>query len=155
VKHQLIAGLCFAVIVALFAGDNGYNVRYDGGSLSDTKAGTGLKMYIDAKQVRFVRDNAELARIPASAITEINYGQDDHRRRSTAIAAGVFASRTEGLTAPSQSNELFVGLAWADGDQTGNLAVQCDNNDYRSLLAGLEGISGKKAVNSESMNVEN
>lgn len=154
-RHQLVAGLCFAVIVALFAGDNGYNVRYDGGSLSDTKAGTRLKMYIDAKQVRLVRDNAELAKIPASAITEISYGQLAHRRRSTTIAAGVFTSRTEGLSAPRQSSELFVGLAWANGDQNGGIAIQCDNNDYRSLLAGLEGISGKKAVSSESMNVEN
>ncbi len=154
-KHQFVAGLCFAVIVALFAGDNGYNVRYDGGSLSDTKAGTGLKMYIDAKQVRLVKGNAELAKIPASAISEISYGPDSQRRRSAATAAGVFTSETDGLTAASQSSELFVGLAWVNGDQQGDLAVQCDNNDYRSLLAGLEGISGKKAVNSESMNVEN
>jgi hypothetical protein len=33
--------------------------------------------------------------------------------------------------------------------------VQCDKNDYRGILAGLEGVSGKKAVDSETMTVKN
>jgi len=63
-RHQVIAGLCFAIVIALFARANGYNVKYGGGSLSDAKAGTELKMYIDAYQVRFVKDDAQLAKIP-------------------------------------------------------------------------------------------
>jgi hypothetical protein len=153
-KHQLVAGLCLAVVIALFSGDNEYNVKYDGGSLSDTKAGSELKMYIDANQVRFVKDNAELAKIPASAITEISYGQYVHRRVGTAVAISVFTSDA-GLTALSKSQVNFVGLTWANGDQKGGLAVQCDKNAYGSVLAGLEGISGKKAINSEWMTVQN
>jgi len=37
----------------------------------------------------------------------------------------------------------------------GGLALQCDKNDYRGILAGLEGVSGKKAVDSETMTVKN
>jgi hypothetical protein len=33
--------------------------------------------------------------------------------------------------------------------------MQCDKNDYRGVLTGLEGITGKKAVNSEAMTVKN
>jgi hypothetical protein len=33
--------------------------------------------------------------------------------------------------------------------------MQCDKNDYRGLLAALEGLTGKKAVDSEAMNVKN
>jgi len=29
--------------------------------------------------------------------------------------------------------------------------MQCDKRDYRGILAGLEGITGKKAVDSETM----
>ena len=29
--------------------------------------------------------------------------------------------------------------------------IGCDKNDYRGILAGLEGVSGKKAVDSETM----
>jgi hypothetical protein len=32
---------------------------------------------------------------------------------------------------------------------------KCDKNDYRGQLAGLEGITGKKAVDSDTMNVKN
>jgi hypothetical protein len=48
-----------------------------------------------------------------------------------------------------------IGLIWADGDKKGGLALQCDKNDYRGILAGLEGVSGKKAVDSETMTVKN
>ena len=40
-------------------------------------------------------------------------------------------------------------MTWADGDQKGGLAVQCDKNDCRGVFARLEGMTGKKAVNSE------
>ena len=33
--------------------------------------------------------------------------------------------------------------------------MQCDKNDYRGLLAALEGLTGKKAIDSEAMNVKN
>jgi hypothetical protein len=35
------------------------------------------------------------------------------------------------------------------------MAFQADKSDYRGLLAGLEGITGKKAVDSDSLNVKN
>lgn len=38
--------------------------------------------------------------------------------------------------------------SWADGDKKGGLAMQCDKKEYPGILAGLEGISGKKAVDS-------
>jgi len=48
--------LCIAIPMMAFAGDNSYKVTYDGGSLPDAKAGTGMKLYIDAGQVRLVGD---------------------------------------------------------------------------------------------------
>jgi hypothetical protein len=33
--------------------------------------------------------------------------------------------------------------------------MQCDKSDYRGILAALEGLSGKKAVDSEAMTVKN
>ena len=34
-------------------------------------------------------------------------------------------------------------------------SMQGDKNEYRGILAGLEGVTGKKAINSENMNVKN
>jgi hypothetical protein len=33
--------------------------------------------------------------------------------------------------------------------------MRCDKNDYRGVLAGLEGVTGKKVVDSEALTVKN
>ena len=55
----------------------------------------------------------------------------------------------------TKSKKHFIGLTWATGDVKGGFAIQCDKNDYRGLLAALEGLTGKKAVDSDAMNVKN
>jgi hypothetical protein len=39
----------------------------------------------------------------------------------------------------------------ANGEEKGGFAMQVDRREYRGILAGLEGIIGKKAVNSDAM----
>ena len=152
----VVAIVLSAILPTLaFAGDNGYKVVYDGGSVSATKAGTELKLYIDPNQIRFVEHKTDLLTIPAASITEISYGQDVHRRIGTAVAVGVFTLGLGALVALSKSKKHFVGMTWANGDQKGGLAIQCDKNEYRGILAGIEGISGKKAVDSTTMTVKN
>src|SRR5258708_14214562 len=138
-----------------FAGDNGYKVKYDGGSIPDVKAGTDMKLIIDSNEVRLVRDKGEVITIPASAVTEISYGQDVQRRKGAAIGLAVISLGIGALMALTKSKKHFVGLTWADGDKKGGFAMQCDKNDYRGLLAGLEGVTGKKAVDSDAMTVKN
>src|SRR5712692_3686847 len=142
--------LCIAVPVALFAADAqpSYKVTYDGGSLSNIKGGSGLRLYVDSTAVRFVKDKTEIVTIPASAITEVSYGQDVHRRVGTAIGLGMVSFGVGAFMLLAKSKKHFVGLTWANDDQKGGLAMQCDKNEYRGILAALEGVSGKKAVNS-------
>jgi hypothetical protein len=156
-KRLLAVILCAAISPAAFGAkdNNAYKVMYDGGSVADTKAGVGLKLYIEQNQIRFVKDKKDLITIPATAVTEISYGQDVHRRIGTAIGLAVVSLGIGALMALTKSKKHFVGLTWANGDQKGGLAMQCDKNDYRGILAGLEGITGKKAVNSETMTVKN
>jgi hypothetical protein len=52
--------LSIAIPISVLAGDNGYKVTYDGGSLPDVKSGTDLKLYIEGNQVRLVKDKAEV-----------------------------------------------------------------------------------------------
>src|SRR5580658_9858770 len=154
-KCLLAAILCLLVPTCAFASDNSYKVIYDGGSLSSIKAGTGVKLYIDPNQIRIERDKAELVTIPASSVTEVSYGQDVHRRVGAAIGLAVFTLGLGALMALSKSKKHFIGLTWDDGGKKGGFAFQADKNDYRGLLAGLEGITGKKAVNSDTMTVKN
>src|SRR5664279_2764113 len=154
-KSVLAAILCVLMPMSVFAADISYKVTYDGGSLPDLKTGSGLHLFIDQDKVRFVDNGKEIASVPASAITEISYGQDVHRRVGAAIGLAVVSFGIGALMALTKSKKHFVGLTWADGDKKGGLAVQCDKNEYRGILAGLEGISGKKAVDSDAMTVKN
>jgi hypothetical protein len=156
VKQFLSSLLCVLVpSIAIAGGNNSYKVIYDGGSAPAIKSGTDLRLFIDGKQIRFTKGKVELIAIPADAVTEISYGQDVHRRVGTAVAVGVFTLGLGALTALSKSKKHFVGLTWSNGDQKGGLAMQCDKSEYRGILAGLEGITGKKAVDSTTMAVKN
>ena len=147
--------LCFLFPLAALAGDNSYKIAYDGGSIPNIKAGSDVKLYIDADKIRVVKDKTELISIPANAVTEISYGQDVHRRIGAAIGIGVFTLGVGALMALTKSKKHFVGLTWDDAGKKGGFAFQADKNDYRGVLAGLEGITGKKAVDSETMTVKN
>jgi len=154
-KHLIAVFLCIVIPIVAVAGDNSYKVTYDGGSLPDIKSGTAVKFFIDSNQVRIVRDKAEVITIPAASITEISYGQDVHRRIGAAIGLAVVSLGIGALMALTKSKKHYVGLTWAEGDKKGGFAMQCDKSDYRGVLAGLEGISGKKAVDSDAMTVKN
>ena len=147
--------LCLAMPLSVFGGDNSYKVTYDGGSLSDAKAGTGMKLFIESNQIRLVRDKADVIVIPSAAVTEISYGQDVHRRVGAAIGLAVISFGIGALMALTKSKKHYVGLTWTNGEKKGGFAMQCDKNDYRGVLAGLEGITGKKAVDSDAMTVKN
>jgi len=154
-KNLVAVLLCITIPIMAFAGDNSYKVTYDGGSLPDIKAGTGVKLYIEANQIRLVKEKTDVMTIPASSITEISYGQDVHRRVGAAIGLAVVSLGIGALMALTKSKKHYVGLTWAEGDKKGGFAMQCDKSDYRGVLAGLEGISGKKAVDSDAMTVKN
>jgi hypothetical protein len=155
-KKQLIAlSLCVAIPTSLLAADNGYKVVYDGGSIPDTKTGSDLRLFIESNQLRFTKDKRELIVIPASSVTEISYGQDVHRRVGAAIGLAVISFGIGALMALTKSKKHFVGLTWAEGDKKGGFAMQCDKNDYRGVLSGLEGVTGKKAVDSDTLTVKN
>ncbi|MBS1853555.1 MAG: hypothetical protein JST79_21870 [Acidobacteria bacterium] len=154
-RNLVVYVLCLVMPLSVWAGDSGYKVTYDGGSLQNVKAGSGVRLLIDQNQVHLVKDGTEVALIPASAITEISYGQDVHRRVGAAVGLAVVSLGIGGLMALTKSKKHYVGLTWADGDKKGGFAMQCDKNDYRGVLAGLEGVSGKKAVNSDTMTVKN
>ena len=148
--------LCLFVPSTVFAATaNSYKVMYDGGSLQNLKAGTGVQLIIEQDKVRIMHGKEEVANIPAAAITEISYGQDVHRRVGAAIGLAVVSLGIGALMLLAKSKKHYVGLTWTDGDKKGGFAMQCEKNDYRGELAGLEGITGKKAVDSDAMNVKN
>ena len=154
-KRILAALLCTLLPALAFAGENSYKIVYDGGSIPNVKANTDMKLYIDADHIRIMKGKDEVANIPAAAVTEISYGQDVHRRVGAAVGVAVFTLGVGALLALSKSKKHSIGLTWADGEKKGGIAYQADKSDYRGQLAGIEGITGKKAVDTDAMNVKN
>jgi len=157
-KRILAALLCISVpVLAHAASDepNSYKVMYDGGSLANIKAGTDAKLIIHPTEVLLIKDKVTLVTIPADKITEISYGQDVHRRIGAAIGLAVISLGIGALMAFTKSKKHYIGITWSDGDKKGGFAVQADKSDYRGQLTALEGITGKKAVDSDAMNVKN
>jgi len=88
-KRLLALALCLAVPFFALAGDGSYKITYDGGSVQGLKPGNDMKLFIDTNQIRIMRDNNDAVIIPTTAITEISYGQDVHRRVGAAIGLPV------------------------------------------------------------------
>jgi hypothetical protein len=156
-KFKLIAlVLCLSLSVASFAAEKeGFAVKYDGGSIANLKTGTDFRINPTGTVITLTKGKEDLMSIPAASITEISYGQDVHRRVGAAIGLAVVSFGIGALMALTKSKKHFIGLTWATGDVKGGFAMQCDKNDYRGLLAALEGLTGKKAVDSEAMTVKN
>jgi hypothetical protein len=72
-----------------------------------------------------------------------------------AIGLAVISFGIGGLMALTKSKKHFIGLTWVNGDEKGGFAMQCDKSDYRGVLSGLEGVTGKKAVDSAALTVKN
>jgi hypothetical protein len=154
-KKLLAVFLCIIFPISAVAGDNGYKIDYDGGSIQNAKAGTEMRLLIEGSNIRIMKGKTDVVLIPATAITEISYGQDVHRRVGAAIGVAIFSLGIGALLALTKSKKHFIGLTWDDGGKKGGFAFQADKSDYRGLLAGLEGITGKKAIDSDAMTVKN
>jgi len=148
--------MCVAFPGATFASETaGYKVTYDGGSVPDVKAGNGIKLVFDQTAIHLLKDKKEIALIPVGAVTEISYGQDVHRRVGTAIGLAVVSLGIGALMALTKSKKHYIGLTWDNAGSKGGVAFQADKSEYRGILAGLEGVTGKKAVDTDAMNVKN
>jgi hypothetical protein len=154
-RHFLIAVLCVLIPATAVANDGSYKVAYDGGSISEAKSGTSAQIFIETNLIRLAKGKTDLVTVPASAVTEISYGEDVHRRVGAAIGLAVVSFGVGALMALSKSKKHYVGITWVDGDKKGGFVMQCDKSDYRGVLLGLEGVTGKKAVDSDAMTVKN
>jgi len=150
-RAALSVGLCAALLTVTVSAetDISYGVKYSGGSLSNVKPGQDLKMYVDGKNVRLRSGKASFTYIPTASITEVSYGQEVHRRIGTAAGLAVVSLGIGALLAFSKSKKHYVGLTWDDSGNKGGLVIQADKNEYRGLIAALEGVSGKKAVDTD------
>ncbi|HLH01635.1 MAG TPA: hypothetical protein VKX25_02610 [Bryobacteraceae bacterium] len=155
-RKIVASGVTTALFSAvLCAGTPTYKEKYSGGSLNELKPGDSIGLTIEGDKIQLSQGKGAVLTIPAAAVTEVNYGQDVHRRVGTAIGLAAVSFGAGAFMLLSKSKKHFIGLTWDDAGKKGGLAIQADKNDYRGLLTALEGVTGKKAVNSDTMNVKN
>jgi hypothetical protein len=144
--------LLLILTLTVSAADEGaHKVKYSGGTLA-IKNGDDIKLFVDEAQLRIAYKKEGALLIPAVAITEISYGQEVHRRIGSAAALAVFTFGIGAIVAFSKSKKHYVGVLWDDAvaGKKGGIVLQADKDEYRGLLAGLEGITGKKAVDADA-----
>ena len=147
--RSLAVFLSLALAAPAWSAENSYKVLYDGGSIQSYKVGSRAEMFINPAQIRLMEKGEEPVIIPASAITDISYGEDAHRRVGLAVVSlGVGAML-------SKAKKHYIGITWKTAGAKGGFALQCDRNNYRGVLAELEGIFGKEIVDSAALTVNN
>jgi hypothetical protein len=80
----------------------------------------------------------------------VSYGEEVHHRIGTAAGLAVVSLGIGALVAFSKSKKHYIGVTWSDSNGKGGIVLQADKNEYRGLLAALEGISGKTAVDTDT-----
>jgi len=53
------------------------------------------------------------------------------------------------IIAFSKSKKHYIGITWDDGGKKGGVALQADKDEYRGILTALEGVTGRKAVDTD------
>jgi hypothetical protein len=81
VKRSLAIVLCMVVPMTICAAESSYWVVYNGGSVGEIRVGSSVIMAVGSDQIRLInKGDQAYTTIPASAVTEVSYGQDVHRR---------------------------------------------------------------------------
>lgn len=157
IERPLSILLCFFFASALSGADKqtSYAVTYSGGSLPNVKTGEVFRMFLDQDQIRLERHGGgnknEPLTVPTKIVTEVNFGNEAHRRVGTAMALAVPTLGLGTLVALSHSKKHYIGIVWDGGEgKKGGIVLQADKNEYRGIIAALEGLTGKKAVNTDT-----
>lgn len=138
-------------VMTLASSEGGFSVKYAGGSFPTTvKTNDELKLVVSGTEIKITNKKGEsLLTIPPSAVTDLSYGQEVHRRIGTAAGLAVLSLGIGALVAFSKSKKHYIGLTWDSNGVKGGVALQADKNEFRGVIAALEGVTGKKAVDTD------
>lgn len=150
--HLSLTALVVSAVLALpatgLAGEvkkasNTYPVTYEGGNLPLSH--NRIKASLVSDEVVLAQHRHRIA-VPVRDIMEISCGSQSHRRLGAAVLNAI-----PGLHL-GEGETHYIGVAWSDGGSDGSAASKTEvlfrvsGSDYRRLLASLERVTGKKAV---------
>jgi hypothetical protein len=151
------AALGFALALAqpgiVFAGEKSvaaarYPANYEGGSLPLRHSK--VKATLGTDEVILVQHGQRIA-VPATDITEIACATGVHRRLGAAVLDVVPYMHL------GETENHYVGVTWTKSEETGGRTPKAEalfklnKGEYTSFLAGLERLTGKKAVDTNQV----
>ena len=71
----------------------------------------------------------------------MSYGQNVRQRTAEAIGVGTVVPGLGGIIGNSKSTAHYIEIVW-DIPPSGGVALRVDKDDYRGLIAALEGATG-------------
>ena len=154
--RELIAILlmsCLLFTSFAVAGQSGsiFEMKYEGGSLSLNQHDK-LKVNLSDKNTIELIQGRESIKVPVSAVTEISYGNDVHRRVGAAVGVAALTLGVGALMLLVKTKKHYVGMTWASevgSEAKGGVVFKVGKGDYRGFLMALEGLTGKKAVDAD------
>jgi hypothetical protein len=118
----------------------GHWVKYSGGSLTAVESGDDMKLFLDADKIRLSHKKDPETVILTSSVTEVNYGQEVHRRIGTAAGLAIVSFGIGALVAFSKSKKHYIGIVWDDGNgKKGGIALQADKDEISGVAGRLGG----------------
>jgi hypothetical protein len=112
----------------------------------------GVTLHVEANQVRLVRDKNHEAIIPAAAIGAISFFTvKTPRTLVAAVVGGLTLSTTAAVAAAEHlaaTKYLVTIMIWSenfDASKPRIISLECGKDEYKSIVAALRTITGKKA----------
>ena len=130
---------------------NTFTMKYEGGSLPLDQHNKLNVNLLNQNTIEIIQGKQSF-RVPASAVTELSYGNDVHRRVGAAIGVALVSFGIGALMLLVKTKKHYIGMTWAEPgtDKKGGVVFKVGKGDYRGFLAALEGLTGKKAVNADA-----
>jgi hypothetical protein len=121
-----------------------YPVKYEGGNLHLTHRA--LKATLGSEQI-VLRAGHQSISVPASAITEIAFGNNVRRRFGAPVLDVVPFMKL------GEAESHYVGVSWTNGDSAAKSEAlfRLSSSEYHDFLAALERLTGKKAVDTNQV----
>jgi hypothetical protein len=126
-----------------------FEMKYEGGSLK-LEQHDKLDIYVATDFITIDQGKSQV-KVPVSAITEVSYGSDVHRRVGAAVGVAMVTFGIGAMLLLVKTKKHYIGFTWDDKKtDKGGVVMKVGKGDYRGFQAALEGVTGLKAVDTDT-----
>jgi hypothetical protein len=133
--------------LSAFAQGNGFDVRYNGGTLETKVKRDDWKnsLNVSDSAITLRLKDGQALTIDPQKVTRLSYGKNATRSIGKYAVAGAIVAPVLLLGMLKKNKQHFVGIEYdtADGKK-GAILLQIKNDQYRGAMTALRGVTGKE-----------